>query len=96
MGDKVDQIIIPVGPPVSPTSDTSRTKKEISFSVSHVTTLQRGPLLGAMRPTWLKTTESEERLKWLRQMIGKRLLVRDLEAFLQSTSSKLRTEESKI
>ena len=59
-------------------------------------TLQRGSVLGVMKPVWLKTTESEERLKWLNKMIRRGLLVRDVEAFLKATSSKLRSEESKV
>ena len=59
-------------------------------------TLQRGSVLGVMRPIWHKTTESEERLKWLNKMIGKRLFVREIEAFLKATSSKFRSEESII
>ena len=78
-------------------SDTCRNIKcnKITFSFWSIDdTLKRGNLLGTIRPFWLKTVESEERLKWINKMIGKKLLVRDLEAFAESTSEKLRTEES--
>ena len=52
-----------------------------SSIVSNETTLRRGSLLGTARPIWIKVTESECRIAWLRQMISKRLIVRDLEAF---------------
>ena len=66
----------------------------INYPLSIDTTLERGYLLGIMRPVWIRNTESEERLRWFRLMIGKNLLVRDIEAFLQSTCEKLRSEES--
>ena len=56
------------------------------FFLSIDTTLGRGPLLGVLKPVWIKTTESEERVRWLQQMISKKLLMRDIEAFLKSTS----------
>ena len=97
MGDRTTDVY-PVVPSAEQCS-ASRSKaynKVISSSLPNGSTLQRGHLLGIIRPTWLKTTESEERLRWLRQMIGKDLLVRDIGAFLRTTSSKLRSEESKI
>ena len=39
---------------------------------------------------------AEERLRWFKQIIGKKLMVRDVEAFLQSTCNKLKSEESKM
>ena len=97
MGDRTT-VVYPVVPSVEQcsTSRTNAYNKVISSPLPYGSTLQRGHLLGIMRPTWLKTTESEERLKWLRQMIGKNLLVRYIEAFLHTTSSKLRSEESKL
>ena len=65
-------------------------------SLSNDITLERGKLLGIMRPHWLKTVESEERLRWIRQMIRMKLMVKDIEAFAHSTADKLRTEESRV
>ena len=85
-----------IEPPVSLTSDTSRNRNcsAFSFRSKDEETLKRGNLLGTMRPFWLKTVESEERLRWIKLMIRKTLLVRDLEVFAQTTSEKLRLEES--
>ena len=99
MGDIETSDVYPVVPPVGnfPTSRTRIHNNVMNLpSLQIDATLERGPLLGIMRPTWLKTTESEERLRWIVQMIGKNLLVRDIEAFLRTSSSKLRSDESKI
>ena len=71
-------------------------KPIIRSSLSNDITLERGHLLGIMRPHWLKTVESEERLRWIRQMIRMKLMVNDIEAFAHSTAEKLRSEESKF
>ena len=39
----------------------------------------RGEMLGKARPAWLRVTESEQRMIWLKNMIRKRILVRDIE-----------------
>ena len=57
------------------------------------TTLRRGSLLGIVRPTWIKITESEQRLAWLQSMERKRLIVRDIESYAKSVSTKLRSDE---
>ena len=53
-------------------------------------------MLGRARPVWVKVSESEQRMKWLKEMIRKRLLVRDIESFLKSQEEKLRSEEENI
>ena len=53
-------------------------------------------MLGEARPMWLKVIESEERMNWLKGMIRKRLLVRDINSFLKSQEEKLRSGEEKI
>ena len=68
----------------------------ISSHIKSESTLERGPLLGILRPVWLNTTESEERLHWFRQMIGRDLLVRDVGYFLHNTCDKLRSGESRV
>ena len=92
---------MPMTPPVTAVTSSNETdyltnSEKMSLQLSIDSTLKRGTLLGVMKPVWLKTTESEERIRWLRQMIGKNLLVRDLEAFLKSTSKQLRSDEIKI
>ena len=57
---------------------------------------QRGLVQGIARPLWYKVAESEERLDWLKKMLGKKLLVRDLEAYASKVEDKLRSEDVKI
>ena len=59
-------------------------------------TLRRGRMLGIIRPYWTKVLESEQRIAWLKTMIGKNLVVRDLESYARAISEKLRTEELKF
>ena len=69
-------------PQAVPVTANSTTYNNIVISpLQSEITLERGPLLGIMRPVWIKTVESEERMRWLVQMIDKSLL-RDIEAFL--------------
>ena len=49
-------------------------------------TLRGGNLLGVVRPYWMKVTESEQRLAWLKTMRGRDLVVRDLESYAKSIS----------
>ena len=62
------------------------------LSVSDITQL-RGQLIGIARPIWSKVVESETRLAWLHDMVRSELVVRNLEAYAQSISACLRTEE---
>ena len=66
------------------------------FSRSEHSAKARGTMLGRARPVWLKVSESEQRMKWLKEMIRKRLLVRDIESFLKSQEERLRSEEEII
>ena len=56
----------------------------------------RGNMLGRARPVWFRVLESEQRMNWLKNMVRKRLLVRDIESFLKSQEVKLRSEEEKV
>ena len=56
----------------------------------------RGKLLGKVKPKWIKVIESEQRMQWLKSMIRKKLLVRDIEAFLKTQGDKLRSGERNI
>ena len=56
----------------------------------------RGNMLGNARPAWLRVAESEQRMIWLKSMIRKRLLVRDVESFIRSQEVKLRSSEESI
>ena len=56
-------------------------------------TLRRGNVLSIGRPYWLRVTESEQRLAWLKIMLSKELVVRDLDSYSKSINAKLRSEE---
>ena len=56
----------------------------------------RGAMLGRARPVWFKVIESEQRMNWLKSMIRKRILVRDIESFLKSQEVKIRSDEESI
>ena len=53
-------------------------------------------MLGKARPVWFRVLESEQRMSWLKSMVRKRILVRDIESFLKSQEVKLRSEEETI
>ena len=40
-----------------------------------------GSLLGTIKPTWIKAMESETRIAWLKDMLDRKLVVRDIESF---------------
>ena len=63
-----------------------------SLQVSDLTQL-RGQLIGIARPIWSKVVESEARLSWLHDMVKSELVVRNLEAYAQSISACLRSDE---
>ena len=43
-------------------------------------------MLGILRPYWTKVLESEQRIAWLKTMIGKNIVVRNLEAYGKAIS----------
>ena len=59
-----------------------------TVSVDLKKTHGRGSLLETVRPQWAKVTESEQRIAWLKSMIGKKLVVRDLEAYARNICAK--------
>ena len=63
-----------------------------SLSLKIKNTPLGGDLLGIIKPTWLKALESETRIAWLRNMLDRKLVVRDLESFGRNTTEKLRAE----
>ena len=66
-----------------------------SLSLKIKNTPLGGDLLGIIKPTWLKALESETRIAWLRNMLDRKLVVRDLESFGRNTTEKLRAESSR-
>ena len=73
----------------------SNKKVTFSYSSDHSANA-RGKLLGKVKPKWIKVIESEQRMQWLKSMIHKKLLVRDIEAFLKTQGDKLRSGERNI
>ena len=55
-----------------------------------------GPLLGVVRPAWVKVLESEQRISWLTKMVQKGLCVRDIEAYVKLEHEKLRSEQYRV
>ena len=56
-------------------------------------TSREGPLLGVVRPAWIKVTESEQRVTWLNKMVKRGLCVNDIEAYIKCEHEKLRSEK---
>ena len=67
-----------------------------SISSCNFYSFDRGKLLGAARPAWIKVQESETRLQWLKSMVEKGLVVRQIESYAQAESIMLRTEEMRV
>ena len=55
-----------------------------------------GSVLGILKPIWQKAIESELRVNWLRDMLERYLILRDVMKFGQVINEKLRTELSKV
>ena len=49
-----------------------------------------GNLLGTIKPTWMKAMESETRIAWLKDMLDRKLVVRDIESFGKNTNQRSR------
>ena len=64
-----------------------------SHCCSQECTPRGGKLLEVARPIWIKVAESEQRLSWMKSMIAKKLIVRDLDAFVRKVGAQLRSEE---
>jgi len=58
-------------------------------------TPEGGNLVGVLRPIWIKAVESDMRLRWLRDMLGRGDVVREIQNFGDNLQSQLRVESSK-
>ena len=56
-------------------------------------TLRRGMLLETARPVWTKVCESERRSAWMKSMVDRKLIVRELDAYARKIGAQLRSEE---
>ena len=54
-----------------------------------------GSVLGILKPLWLKALESEMRISFLKKMLERDLVLRDILKFGQIIEEKLRTESSR-
>ena len=68
----------------------------LSMNTCKLYSMDRGKLLGAAQPAWTKVLESEARLKWLKSMIEKDLVVRNIESYAKAEGEKLRSEEMRL
>ena len=94
-----NQIIQPVSPDAlsaSSISSDSETSSLTRSTLSIENTPSGGSMLGTVRPYWRKVLESEQRICWLKSMVSKSLVVRDLESYARKIGSKLRSEEYKL
>ena len=91
MGD-----LIRSGTPKGPASvlSTESTILEIKLKIKS-TPSSGGSVLGTLKPIWMKAQESEVRIKWLRSMLDRDLVLRDVLQFGQIIEEKLRVESSK-
>ena len=65
-------------------------------------TSREGPLLGVVRPSWIKVTESESEseseqpVTWLTKMVKKGLCVNDIKSYVKSEHEKLRSDKYRV
>ena len=74
--------------------NTDNTIIELKLRIDS-TPSQGGSVLGILKPVWQKTMESELRIKWLKDMLERDLVLRDIMRFSQIIEEKLRTESSR-
>ena len=77
-------------------NNNSRNEINSSFVHCQSDTVRAGNLLGILRPLWMKVCESEQRISWMTKMIGKKLVVRNLDAFAKAVGDGLRSDEYKV
>ena len=74
--------------------NTESTLLEIKLKIKSTPDIG-GSVLGIIKPVWQKTMESEQRISWLKEMLERDLVLRDIMKFSQIVQEKLRTESSK-
>ena len=84
------------GAPKVPVSvlSTESTLLELKLKIRS-TPANGGTVLGIMKPVWLKALESEVRVRWLRDMLDRDIILRDVLQFGRIIEEKLRVESSK-
>ena len=97
MGSRLQQLSQDPAIPNVAHSATSRKRTRNSRLFSYIESTQKGgPLLGIARPIWLKVTESERRIAWMCEMLRKKLIVKDIENFVNTLNEKLRTDSMRV
>ena len=78
-----------------PLSALSVDSRILDIKLKILSTPERGNILGILKPTWTKTLESEMRLAWLKEMMDKKLVVRNLDHLGHNLEENLRMESSR-
>ena len=82
-------------PSLMPVSAHSADNRIIDLQLKITATPEGGRLLGIIQPVWTKAIESEQRLHWLKDMIEKKLVVRDIQHFGENMTEQMRAESSR-
>ena len=84
------------GPPKAPASVlcTESTIIELKLKINSTPDIG-GNVLGVLKPVWQKALESEVRTKWLKNMLDKDLVLKDILKFGQIINEKMRAESSR-
>ena len=78
-----------------PVSAHSANNKIRSTIAKLEATPEGGQFVGILQPIWEKALESIMRLEWLRKMLRKGLVVREIQSFGFGVNEKLRTESAR-
>ena len=81
MGTRIRDQSLPLAVLPVALSATNKTNSRNSRNTCMKSTLPGGPLLEIARPIWTKVIESEQRTIWMRSMIRKNLVVREIDNF---------------
>ena len=73
---------------------TDSTLLEIKLKINS-TPEEGGSVLGIVKPVWQKALESEMRISWIKDMLDRDLVLRDILKFGHVISEKFRVESSK-
>ena len=94
--DRQGQSLAPATALCAVSSTSDGTSHLTPNTCQSIYSMERGKLLGAVKPAWIKVQESEARLKWLKSMVERKLVVRNIESFALAENERLRTESEKL
>ena len=78
-----------------PNSTLSLESRILDAKLKLMSTPIGGNLQGIVKPMWMKTFESDVRLAWLRDMLEKKLVVRNIEKLGHIIEENLRVESTR-